>query len=276
MMYDTFHLPRFGRLLKKTLLERPMQLFGFTGAILLILFIYYAIYHLPLPQWIEIQKAAFLVGLTGGGSILASFMFGYFSTNAQGSTYLSLPASHFEKWLCAVLIAGVLYPAIFLVFFRIVDASFVTWFHNHLDTTAANYKKLYDTVSIFPFDSGKALDVFTYFANYAGAMLLGSLYFNKLSFIKVALVIGGIFLSIYFINLLIAKLVIHDVQNAFPFDSVDITVVKSSNGSQHISTEARSLDLPSEDSKIFDVLTRYFLPAALWIIAYVRLKEKEY
>ena len=275
-MYDTFHLPRFGRLLKKTLLERPMQMFGFTGAVLLILFIYYAIYHLPITQWIEIQKNTFLIGLTGGGTVLASFMFACFSTNAQGSSYLTLPASHLEKWLCAVLIAGVLYPITFLIFFRIMDASFVSWFHNHLDPTNQNYKKLYDTVSVFPFSSDSARNVIVYFLNYAGAMLLGSLYFNKISFIKVALAIGGVFLSIYFINLMIAKLVIHDVQNAFPFDSVDIIVVKSSVGLQGISTESRSLELPSKDSIIFDLLTRYFLPAALWIIAYVRLREKEF
>jgi hypothetical protein len=276
MMYDTFQLSRFRRLFKKTLLERPMQLFGFTGSILLCLFIYYAIYHLPLPQWVEVQKASFLFGLTGGGAILASFMFGYFSTNAQGAAYLTLPASHFEKWLCAVLIVGVLYPTIFLVFFRVVDASFVGLFHNHLDKGAANYQKLYDAVSIFPFDSGKAPEVYAYFANYAGAMLLGSLYFNKVSFIKVVLVIAGVFLSIYFINLLIAKLVMQDVQNAFPFDSVDISVVKMSADKQFISTVPRSIDLPSKDSKIFDIMTRYLLPAALWIIAYVRLKEKEF
>lgn len=275
-MYDTFHLPRFGRLLKKTLLERPVQMFGFTGAVMLIIFIYYAIYHLPLHQWIEIQKMAFFSGMIGGGAFMASFMFGYFSNNAQGASYLTLPASHFEKWLCAVLIAGVLYPAVFLIFFRIVDASFVSWYHNHLDTTVQNYKKLYDTISVFPFDSDKAKDVYMYFANYAGAMLVGSLFFNKLSFIKMALVIGGVFLSIYFINLLIAKLVFSGVQNAFPFDSVDITTIKTSSGSQVISTELRALDLPSKELKMLDIFTRYLLPAALWSIAYVRLKEKEF
>jgi hypothetical protein len=275
-MYDTFYLPRFGRLMKKILLERPMQMFGFTGAILLIIFIYYAIYHLPLPQWIEIQKVAFLFGLTGGGAILASFVFGYFSTNAQGSSYLTLPASHFEKWLCAVLITGVLYPATFLVFFRTMDAFFVGWFHNHLDNTRADYKQLYNTVQIYQFNSSMARNVFMYFLNYAGAMLVGSLYFNKLSFIKVALVIGGVFLSIYLINLLIAKLVINNVQDAFPFASVDIWIPKNSAGSKIILTEVISIDLPSESSKVFDTVTRYFLPSALWIIAYIRLREKEF
>jgi len=275
-MYDTFYLPRFARLLKKSLLERPMQMFGLTGTILLVLFLYYAIYHLPLPQWIEIQKVTFLFGLTGGGTVLASFVFGYFSTNAQGSSYLSLPASHFEKWLCAVIITGVLYPAVFLFFFRAVDAFFVGWFHNHLDTTRADYKQLYNTVQIFRFNSSMARNVFMYFLNYAGAMLVGSLYFNKLSFIKVALVIGGVFLSIYVVNLLIAKLVIHNVENAFPFDSVDIWIQKSSGDSKGTYIETRSIDLPSEISKLFDTVTRYFLPAALWIIAYIRLREKEF
>ncbi|HEY4111407.1 hypothetical protein [Puia sp.] len=275
-MYDTFHLPRFGRLLKKTLLERPMQIFGFTGAILLLLFIYYAIYHLPLHQWIEVQKAAFLIGLTGGGMFLASFMFGYFSTNAQGASYLTLPASHFEKWLCVVLITGIFYPAVFLLFFRLVDVSFVVWFHDHLDTSMPNYKKIYDTVGVFPFDGDKARDVYCYFANYAGAMLVGSLYFNKVTFIKVALVVGGVFLSLYLVNLLIAKIVMHDVQNAFPFESVDISVIKFSAGLQPISSVDRSIDLPSNTGKAIDILTRYFLPGALWIISYVRLREKEF
>jgi len=275
-MYNTFHLPRFGRLLKKTLLERSVQIFGFTGAVMLIIFIYYAIYHLPLFQWIEVQKAAFLVGLVGGGAFLASFMFGYFSNNAQGSSYLTLPASHFEKWLCGVLIVGVLYPAAFLIFFRIVDASFVAWYHNHLDTTAPNYQQLYDTVGIFPFDRGKSQEVYMYFANYSGAMLLGSMFFNKLSFIKVTLVIGGVFLSIYFINLLIAKLVFPGVQNAFPFDSVDITIIKTSADARIISSEPRALDVPSKELKMLDFFARYLLPAALWSIAYVRLKEKEF
>jgi MFS family permease len=274
-MYDTFYLPRFGRLLKKTLLERPMQLFGFTGAVMLLLFLYYAIFHLPPGQWIERQKDAFLFGLTGGGTILASFIFGYFSTNAQGSSYLTLPASHFEKWLCAVLITGVLYPAVFLGFFRIMDLSFIGWFHHHLDTTLPNYKQLYDLVQVFPFDHPTANTAVTYFLIYAGAMLVGSLYFNKVSIIKVALIIGGVFLAIYFVNLLIAKLLIDHMQNAFPFDSVDIQVLQTSAGGV-VHGFPRQLDLPLKDSKILDIISKYFLSAALWIIAYVRLREKEF
>ena len=275
-MYDTFYWPRFGRLLKKTLLERPMQMLGLPGAILLIIFLYYAIFHLPMHQWFEIQKVAFLFGLTGGGAILASFVFGYFSTNAQGSSYLTLPASHFEKWLCAILIAGVLYPGIFLIFFRVMDASFVGWFHDHLDGTRPDYKRLYDTVNIFRFDSIFARNSIMYFLNYAGAMLVGSLYFNKVSIIKVVLVIGVLFLSMYFINLLIAKILIGDVENAFPFDSIDIWVRKISAGSRVVHSETRSIDLPSGSVGIFDIIIRYFLPAALWIIAYIRLRDKEF
>ena len=57
------------------------------------------------------QNAAFLMGLIGGGCFLASFVYSHFSSNASGSSYLTLPASHFEKWLCGVIITGVLYVA---------------------------------------------------------------------------------------------------------------------------------------------------------------------
>jgi hypothetical protein len=97
-----------------------------------------------------------------------------------------------------------------------------------------------------------------------------------MSYVKVGLVIGIVFLSIYLINLIIAKLVIPHAQNAFPFDSVDISVIRSSPGTQGIHTVSRSIDLPSKDSKLFDFLIKYLLPGSLWTIAYVRLREKEF
>lgn len=132
-MNNTFNIKRFAWLFKKTILERPAQLLGMTCLTLVVVLLIYAILKSLAPRDV-VQNGSFMIGLAGGGSFLASFVFNYFSSNAAGSSYLTLPASHFEKWLCAVLISVVLFTIIFLVFYRITDAAFVASYHRSLDT----------------------------------------------------------------------------------------------------------------------------------------------
>src|SRR6185312_2498988 len=115
-MNNTFQLKRFGRLIKKTLFERPVQMFGLTALLLALSLILYSVIK-TFGGFGPAQNITFIWGLAGGGFFLASFVFGYFSSYSMGSTFLTLPASNFEKWLCGVLIAGVFYPIIFLLFF---------------------------------------------------------------------------------------------------------------------------------------------------------------
>ncbi len=115
-MRNVFDIRRFALLFKKTIMERPAQLSGLIGLMLVIIFILYFIFK-TVVGFGAAQNIAFIWGLAGGGCFLASFVFGYFSSNANGSSYLTLPASHFEKWLCGVLITVVLYPLVFLLFF---------------------------------------------------------------------------------------------------------------------------------------------------------------
>src|SRR6476619_2584802 len=123
-MNNTFSLKRFGLLFKKAILERPMQTIGVMGLLLILSLILYTVAK-RLVGFNAAQNLTFIWGLSGGGFFLASFVFGYFSTNASGSSYLTLPASYFEKWLCGILIAGVLYPIVFLVFYYLIDMGFV-------------------------------------------------------------------------------------------------------------------------------------------------------
>ncbi|MEP6682193.1 MAG: hypothetical protein ABJA35_02995, partial [Parafilimonas sp.] len=142
-MSNTFNAKRFWRLFKKTLLERPIQMFGLTALLLTLVLILYVVAK-QLSGFGAAQNLSFIWGLPGGSFILASFVFGYFSSNASGSSFLTLPASHFEKWLSGVLIVGILYPVIFLLFYHLIDVSFVTLYHNSLDTSSPFYKEQYE------------------------------------------------------------------------------------------------------------------------------------
>jgi hypothetical protein len=104
------------------------------------------------------------------------------------------------------------------------------------------------------------------FTNFGGAMLIASLYFNKAAFIKVALILCGICFGAYLFNLLIANLFFENVDNAFPYYLVWITSNK----------DRGRLELPSGTLNIVNIVFQYIIPVILWILAYVRLREKEF
>ncbi|MBL0356942.1 MAG: hypothetical protein IPP72_08635 [Chitinophagaceae bacterium] len=264
-MNNSFSPARFSLLFKKTLLERPMQLLGLAGLSLALTFFTY-IYCKIMAGFDTAQNASFMLGLVGGGCFLASFVYGYFSSSAMGSSYLTLPASHFEKWLCGVLLTGIAYMLIFLLFYRFIDTIFVGIYHRSLDPNGPFYKQLYEQVEIFPYDGFVANKGFIMFLNFAGAMLLGSLYFNKTSFIKVALIVCGFWLIMYLLNLLIAKMMIQNVDGAVPYVLVFIDMNK----------ETGRIELPEKVIHIVEVAIQIIIPAILWLLAYLRLKEKEF
>ncbi|MDQ6845018.1 MAG: hypothetical protein M3Z92_11790 [Bacteroidota bacterium] len=264
-MNNIFNLKRFAWLLKKTLLERPAQMFGFTGLLLTLVFILYYVAK-TLAGFGAAQNLSFIWGLPVGSCLLASIVFGYFSSNAMGSSFLTLPASNFEKWLCGILISCVLYPAIFLIFYRIVDGTFVTAYHNRLDTSSPFYKQQYEAVYIFSFTGIVAWKVYQTFFFFTGAMLVGSLYFNKIPFIKSAISICILTVGIVGINWLMAKLFFGNFNDAGAFNHVTIPVGK----------EEATVELPSAIGNIFTYSIWFIIPGILWILSYTRLREKEF
>jgi len=263
-MNDIFNLKRFGLLLKKTIFERPVQLIGITGLILIATLIIYAL-CLYFLSFQPAQNLAYIWGLVGGGCFLSSVAFGYFNTNAHGSAYLTLPASAFEKWLCAVLIVGIFFPCIFLAFYKLVDMGFVTAYHNGLDKNNPAYKEMYTSVQYYPINGNVAKQSEIMFANFACAMMVGSLYFNRIAAIKTALVYFGIFGAIYFLNLFLARIFFSNVDDAFPFNSISIKV---GNG-------RGMLELPSSFSNIVYYFMAFILPGVLLTTTLIRLREKE-
>ncbi|MEO5595321.1 MAG: hypothetical protein ABIR15_16305 [Chitinophagaceae bacterium] len=262
-MNNTFQAARFWFLLKKSIYEKPFQLTGLTLLSMVAVLIIYA--FLKTVSGFEVaQTVSFLTGLTGG-CIIASVVYAYFSSNAMGYSFLTLPASAFEKWLCGILLTG-LYLLLFLVFFRVMDTFFVSYFLRHLNLQRAHYKNIYESVTIFRFDSMVALQAFVMFLNFAGAMLVGSLYFNKTPFIKIALVICGVWCGAFVINLVIAKWMIPEAANAFPYLLVWINIGK----------DVARLDLPDYASHIVKLSFNFIIPAILWMLSYIRLKEKEF
>jgi len=237
---------------------------GLMGLTLLTTALFYLVFKIFLP-FEEAQTGAFITGFVVGGSMLASAAFNYFSTTANGSSYLTLPASSFEKWLCAILIVGVLFPGIFLLLFRVLDLTIIHLYHSGLDPKDPFYREKYQAVNLFPFDGFVASKVYIMFLNSTALMLIGSLYFNKNNFIKCALIACILFIGGHFLNGGIAGLFFTSIDKALPYYAVFITVGK----------EFGKIMLPAYASKTVDFLL-YIFPLTLWGVTWLRLKEKEF
>ena len=264
-MNNTFSPKRFSLLFKKTIAERPMQNIGVIALLLILSLILYVAAK-ELVGFNPAQNLTFIWGLAGGSFFLASFTFGYFSSNASGTSYLTLPASFFEKWLCGILIAGVLYPVVFLLFYHLIDVIFVTAYHNSLDPTSLFYKQQYESIFTFDLSGIVAWKVYSIFLLLTGAMLTGGLYFNKTAFIKTGITVCLVFIILYGLNWVIATMLFGTINDAGIYDHVTIAVGK----------EEGTLLLPSNIESFFHYGTLYFVPAVLWLLPLSRLKEKEF
>jgi hypothetical protein len=268
-MNNTFHVKRFGWLLRKTLLERRVQTLGLTALLLGISLIIYAFCKTAVGFG-PAQNLTFIWGLAGGGCFMASFVFGYFGSNASGISYLTLPASLFEKWLTGILIGVILYPLIFLLFFRVMDSGFIAIYHNSLDSASPSYHSDYASVYTLPFNGRLALRVYNLFLIFTPVSFLGSLYFNKVGFVKVALVFCAFCFFIFILNWMIAKLFFGDIAGAFPFREVSMSIGKSMN------PEEGAIGMPERIYQSTEFFFDYIIPAALFALVYLRLREKEF
>ncbi len=264
-MNNIFSFRRFGLLLKKTIAERPLQT---VGVIALLLFLTLMMYGV-VKKWSDINAAqtlTFIWGLSGGGFFLASLVFNYFGTNASGSSYLTLPASYFEKWLCGILIAGIFYPLLFVFFYHLIDMGFVTAYHNSLDPGSIYYKEQYEGTDTFELSGQIAWRVYAMFFMFTGAMFTGSLFFNKMALLKTGIVMSLVFIVLFGLNSLISVSIFPDVKDAGLFHHVVLAVGE----------EEGTIVLPSRAENIFHYGIAFIIPAILWITSLTRLKEKEF
>lgn len=264
-MSDIFSFSRFIALLRKNLFERPVQLAGLMLLTLALVLISYSIVK-AVSGYEDAQLISYMIGFLGGGCFLSSFLLGYFNSPALGSSFLTLPASTFEKWLSAVIICGFLFPAIFIGFFHLVDMIFVNAYHSSLNPKDPFFQNKYDSVRTFSFDSVIAEDSYRMYVIFVGSMLLGSLYFNRGAFIKVGLLVCGLYIGGVLLNEAIAHVYFDRVDRALPYLCVFIPV----------GTEMGKVMLPINASANVDISMRFVIPAILWITTFIRLREKEF
>ena len=268
-MNDIFNLSRFGFLLKKTLFEHRLLLSGIFALSMFLTWLFYRASSNIGSPWIYSQIDTFGLGLIVGCGTLSAILFSYFSSHAKGYNYLTLPVSAFEKWLVGLFIVTI-FTILYLVYFRMLDATLVMKYHNSLDPTKSSYQQYYNYAYVLAFDNKRLTYILNIYFSLTGFMAIAALYFNKNAVVKGALAFLGIYIGSIYGNQSIARWFLgNDTIDAMPYSYVLNSYVL--NRLDYV-----KIMLPENYLQIIDPFFLIGLPVILWSVALLRLREKEF
>lgn len=244
-------------LLIKRQFKENFKIYGIGLLVLLVLLLFmFLIVH----QWQDsfsgaVQNGVFIIGLFIGGGVFSNVMFHDFSSPQSGMWLLGIPAKHSEKVVASILMSTLFYLLVYIPLFYLADVLYLSLIDTPSFQTLLN-----------PFKDNFYQFFFVYFI-FNGFILLGSVVFNKHSFIKTLLT--GILLLILFnyINTLILEFLLPEtsVVSCIAFDSFLFS---------HQGENVKVLLFEKADG-LTSLFVRAVLPVSIWFAVGLKLKEKE-
>jgi hypothetical protein len=237
-------------------------------------FLLIVVRHGPLEDYL--QSTTYFAGLYFIGCLFASALFTDLGHRAEAINFLCLPASHLEKLLCALLFGVILFFACYTVVYYIVDIPIV-----HIANRLKSEGKFlgletpgdrrFPVVNIFSEKIGSAPGInLRYFLQgffaIQSVFILGSIWFNRLSFIK----------TIVSVLLFLLLLLVFTKEVTDPMVPHGWRMYGWFAWWQGLNGEGtRFVRLPMNIQEFLFFLMKYCLPFIFWTITYFRLKEKQ-
>ncbi len=270
---NIFSAGRFSLYMRKHLVDN-YRIYGMSIIVLTVLLLTTLLLNLSDNFRVHPQISRLLplyfIGMFLTGLIFTSLSFRELSNKPQGIDYLLFPSSQLEKYLSTLLVTTVgfllIYHFAFYLAYLGLDAIIASQTGTHMQN---------DLDDAFKHD---AMQYFYYGWFIAQAiMLLGSIYFQKFSFIKTIFLFAVFLLALYFINTLFALGFFgHRLPkwNAhFPF--IGINVMLGERPSEFDPQTHQFLMLPSNIRDVFLFFGKYLVTPMIWTLAYMRLRDKE-
>lgn len=257
-MKNLFSASRFGRLFRKHSVENFNQYALSTGVLLgfMTLVMGFIAYISGNPLGAQEQAIFFILFLLGAGFIFTSSVFSHLGSKNQAIAALSLPASHFEKYLVGWLYSFVIFLIVFTISFYAVTALIVS-----LDDWRGREKEI---VNVFSPDQN-ASSAYIIYAFVHAVAIWGAIFFTKTQFIKTAFVVLFVLGALATLNFQVLKsLFQQDLNVALPFSSVGFQADKT----------YYFLELPEPQQQLV-ALIPIVLALLFWATAYARIKEKQ-
>lgn len=207
-----------------------------------------------------IQRAAYFFMLFAAGAFYASQYFRDLGSKARGGNFLLVPASSFEKLLCAVLFGVLLFFVVFTAVFYLVDVVMVSIANTYWgDAGKAPVTNIFQA-NVLESNDGWGIRLLLLYLPLQSAFLLGSVYFERYSFIKT--IISG------FVVFFIVFGLVYLLYSQFdPWDNV--------SASAGANADEYPVPVPAWIAKTYRFVVMYAFAPFFWIVAYYRLKEKQ-
>ena len=263
-MNNFFNYHRFALLVKRQWVENRRL---FLMAFIILLGLGIVIYSLG-TNWengnlmlVEIRMGLFFTILFLGGSFFTNYIFRDLSDKNSSTSFLLVPASHFEKQLSAAFFTFVIFPITFLTLFYIIDNSFVN-IANGVNNGLVSKKELNPTKYLFDYireSKNVNLNIMIpAWLSMQAFMILGSISFSGWSYIKTGFAGFAIFFAIILFAVLMHKIFLEDLNNKV--------------GGTHQFQIKPTRDMLNRYI-IFGL--KYALTPLFLVIAYFKLKEKQ-
>lgn len=206
---------------------------------------------------IKSQFAIFYFFIVGAGSIFTSMIFSDLGDSRKSIAMMTLPASHFEKYLVAWLYSFVIYQLIFVLCFYAVDIVVL----NLQNSGTTGKMALLDLQNP---DTPYRLALVA-FSMVHSITFLGAVFFEKLHFVKTASLVSLICLLLILINYPLANAILGvELEKVVPLGEARIR-----EGTQSFNIQAQSSVKPIIQGMA------YTFALILWVGTYFKLKEKQ-
>ena len=258
-MNETFNLTRFLNLFKKHTAEQYKTYLMSAGVLIgvLILILGFISYSTRGHMGPTIQAAMFINFLFFSGTIFTSLIFTDLGDRKKSIPALSLPASHFEKYLVAWVYSYVIFQLVFLLCFYAIDYLVITAWN-------AGAEEKMELINVFSPDR-KVWASFLIFAVLHSICFLGAVFFEKLHFIKTVFSFFILIAVLCLFNPVLLHIIFQEeIDGGIPFTLVGLIIDK-----QNIYIE------PTTTSRIIAATVAILISVILWISTYFRLKEKQ-
>jgi len=252
-----FNFRRFGLLFKKHLAEQYkayfMSFVVLTGVLTLGLGFLAFVQSGPINNDMQILLYTLPMFLTG--AIFTSNAFAALGDKKRAITYLTLPASHLEKYLVGWISTFVIFIVLYTISFYIVLYGVLS-----VDDVQEHEVQLMNI-----FSGNTFLNLLGAYAGIHAIAILGSVYFEKGHFIKTAFIFFLSLALLTYLNEQVMQLVLGIDISTAPFRSITIM-----DGEMKYYVTA-----PDVFGEWIDTIIPFLVVCIFWVASYVRLKEKE-
>jgi hypothetical protein len=258
-MQASFSFTRLGLLIRKQWADHSRFYVLATAAIFGLMALAFYTWSITNDTDVAHTYIFLVVGLFLGGSIFASMIFADLSQRTTGIYWLSVPATHAEKLICAILYSQVFFNAVVLVIFFLLRSVTLSVIHLSPHMFFRN-SAARESFSLMVMNVA-----FGYFS-LQSLFLLGSVYFQRFSFIKT--VVSGVLVILLFF-LFIRYFVMPVLPVQVSVESLTRIQVQEEGGVW------ATYSLPGWVSSTLRYASQYIWMPVFWAATYFRLKEKE-